>query len=179
MRNIIILFVSAVLFTACSSPKYSYYFDHYNYNSGKKQTTQDVTTTVQDQANPLLLNDQALIADANTGKPAYVEKNPTVTVNQEAMEQKIASMTKSEKKEFKKELKTELKKIIKVKKQGEREASVHASKEWDQDLKMAAIFGSVGVVLTILGGINTVFWVLGVVAFVIAVVFFIKWLARQ
>jgi hypothetical protein len=49
----------------------------------------------------------------------------------------------------------------------------------DKDLKMAAIFGSVGLVLTFLGGVNSVFWVLGVIAIVIGVVFFIRWLSRQ
>jgi hypothetical protein len=178
MKKIAILFASVALLASCSSPKYSYYFDHYNYNSGKKQSPVDVAAKTEQS--PLLINDQQLVADASTTPVSSVEKITVPAEEKKALENKIASMTKEQRNTLKKELKTELKKYIKAgKKDGNRDASVKAAKEWDEDLKMAAIFGSVGVILTILGGVNTIFWVLGVIAFVIAVVFFIKWLARQ
>jgi hypothetical protein len=44
---------------------------------------------------------------------------------------------------------------------------------------MALIFGIVAIVLTAFAGVNAVFWILGVIAFVVAIVFFIQWLANQ
>jgi hypothetical protein len=56
---------------------------------------------------------------------------------------------------------------------------VKAKKEWDHDLKMAVIFGVVAILLTAFYGISPVFWILGVISLVIAVVFFIQWVSRQ
>ena len=52
-------------------------------------------------------------------------------------------------------------------------------KAMDHDLKMALIFGIVGIVLSALGGVNSIFWILGVISTVIAIVFLIKWIAEQ
>ena len=49
----------------------------------------------------------------------------------------------------------------------------------DNDLKMALIFAVVAIVLSAFGGVNSIFWILGVIATVVAIVFFIKWLAEQ
>jgi hypothetical protein len=49
----------------------------------------------------------------------------------------------------------------------------------DPDLKMAIIFGAVGLVLALFGGISEVFTVLGVIAILVGVYFLIKWLIRQ
>ena len=37
MKKYLLLIASVLLLAACSSPKYAYYFDHYDYNSGKKK----------------------------------------------------------------------------------------------------------------------------------------------
>ncbi len=50
-------------------------------------------------------------------------------------------------------------------------------KALDKDLKLAAIFGAVGIVALLIGG--DVFWVIGGIALLIGVVFFVMWLARQ
>jgi hypothetical protein len=62
---------------------------------------------------------------------------------------------------------------------GDEGARVEATKQLDDDLKLAIIFGAIGVTLAILGGINTVFWVLGVIGLVVGLVFFIHWISRQ
>src|SRR3989337_162878 len=36
MKKYVLLIASVLLLSACSTPKYAYYFDHYDYNSGKK-----------------------------------------------------------------------------------------------------------------------------------------------
>jgi hypothetical protein len=175
MKNILLLFAGALLFTACSAPKYAYHFDHYDYNSGKKQSVaKDVPATMaEEQKSPLILDQKTVEANA---APVSAPEKITVAAGEKAIAEKVASMTKTEQKELKKNLKTYLKT---VKKSSDHDAGIKAAKAWDHDLKMAAIFGIIGAVLTSLYFINPVFWVLGVVALVVAVVFLIKWLSRQ
>jgi hypothetical protein len=49
----------------------------------------------------------------------------------------------------------------------------------DQNLKYALNFGAVGVILYILGALSSVFWVLGTIAIVVALVFLILWILEQ
>lgn len=179
MKNILLLFVAALLITACSSPKYAYHFDTHDYNSGRKN--QPATASVEKEVSPLIIDQTDVVADASS-TPNVTEKKPSnLTPEQKQIVNRIKSMSKPELKQFKKELKTELKKQIKESKKA---ASVEgdsnkATKEWDHDLKMAAIFGIVGLVLSAFGGVSPVFWILGIICVVVGVVFLIQWISRQ
>jgi hypothetical protein len=175
MKKVLYTLTLALIATACSTPKYSYHFDHYDYNSGRKNS---VTTTSADnkvqEVSPLVLETQEVVASSSEAAPA-----PSLSTEQkQALVQKITSMTKEERKDLKQALKSQLKKKSNEKKALEGN-SVNEKKAWDYDLKMAAIFGAIGIVLTALGGVNTVFWVLGAIALVVGIIFLIKWLARQ
>ena len=186
MKKYLLLIASVLLLAACSSPKYAYYFDHYDYNSGKKKvetpTTHLAETTLSTpELSPLKLNEEAVTASAE-GKIKMVETTPVpvMTVKEQALlKQKYSSLSKAEKKEFRKELKSEVKKMIKAKKSGESISSIAERTAMDSDLKNALIFGIVGIVLSAFGGVNSIFWILGIIATVIAIVFLIKWLAEQ
>lgn len=186
MKKILLLIASVVFLAACSSPKYAYYFDHYDYNSGKKQVElNDAQLAILSQSNllapetgPLKLNQDAVTASA-ASRLIKVEQVPVAINDKALLQQKYASLSKAEKKEFRKELKTEVKKIIKAKKNGESVESIMENMAMDHDLKMALIFGIVGIVLSAFGGVNSIFWILGVISTVIAIVFLIKWLAEQ
>jgi hypothetical protein len=86
-------------------------------------------------------------------------------------------MSKEEKKAFRKEAKAQIKQYVKAAKSGDKTQMAEASKALDKDLKLAAIFGAVGIVALLIGG--DVFWVIGGIALLIGVVFFVMWLARQ
>jgi cell division protein FtsW (lipid II flippase) len=124
-----------------------------------------------------VLKKETLVASADT--KVAVPATPVAAPVKADVAKAYKEMSKSERKEFKKALKTELKNYIKGKKPGDTGASVADAKVMDHDLKMALIFGSVAIVLSFFGGVNSVFWILSVVALVVAVVFFIKWLAEQ
>ena len=177
MKNIITLFAGALIFTACSSPKYSYYFDKYDYNSGKKTIVTKSEVADVKAESPLAISTETISASA-TSEPV-VSKNDKSEKNIEAakkeLAEKFSAMTKTEKKEFKQDLK----KYVKSIKRKDSVQSAHAAKAWDHDLKMAAIFGVIAIVLTALYGVSPVFWILGVVSLVVAVVFLIQWLSRQ
>jgi hypothetical protein len=184
MKKYFLLIASALLMAACSSPKYAYYFDHYDYNSGKKkveapdnQLTQ--MTIATPDVNPLLLDESSVTASAES-KVKPVEYTPAMVKEKASLlEQKYKSLSKAEKKEFRKELKSEVKKMIKAKKNGESLDSIKENTAMDHDLKMALIFGIVGILLSAFGGVNSIFWILGVISTVIAIVFLIKWIAEQ
>jgi hypothetical protein len=177
MKSIIKLIAGALIFTACSSPKYSYYFDKYDYNSGRKNTVAKSEAELKNAESPLVISSETMSASA-TSEQVIIEKAPSaqeVEAAKKELTEKFSSMTKAEKKEFKKDLKKYVK-SIKRKDSGQ---SVHATKAWDHDLKMAAIFGAIAIVLTALWGVSPVFWILGIVSLVVALVFLIQWLSRQ
>jgi hypothetical protein len=178
MRNFFMILVGILLLASCSAPKYSYYFDHYDYNSGKRQDQLSAQTPSERaqtaQQSPLAIEEQSLVA---TTEPAIItETQPSATEAKETFMKKYNSMSKTERHELKKELKSELKKAIKEKKADIKKGN---AQNMDHDLKLAIIFGAVGLVLTLFGGASSAFWVLGVIAIVIGVVFLIKWLMRQ
>lgn len=182
MKNIFILLAGILALASCSSPKYTYHFGTYDYNSGKKKVdvaaepiaplSEVALAEVPETSNPLVITKESLTASASETVTPVAQS----VFNPETMK-KYTDLSRSEKKAFRKELKTELKKVLKQKKD---DGKIGAeSKALDYNLKMALIFGIVAVVLSLFGGANSVFWILSVVAIVVAVVFFIKWIAEQ
>ena len=179
MKHLVTLVVSVVVLASCSAPKYSYNFDYYDYNSGRKKAEAEKLVaqveaphTIAEQASPLLVTEENVVASAAEKAPAPVAK-PAAS----PFAKKYSDMSKSEKKELRKAVKTEIKNYLKNKK-GDGPIS-NETKALDYNLKMAIIFGAVALTLSFFGGVNSVFWIASVVALVIGVVFFIKWIAEQ
>lgn len=182
MKKYLLLFTSVLLLASCSTPKYAYYFDHYDYNSGKKKIAPagelaQVTLSTP-ETSPLQLDHASVTASAES-RLTNVENVPVAVKEKALLEKKYSSLSRAEKREFRKELKSEIKQMVKAAKSGEGISSIAATKAMDHDLKMALIFGIVGIVLSAFGGVNSVFWVLGTVAVVVALVFLIIWLSKQ
>lgn len=167
--------VCVALCAACSAPKMAYKFDYHDYNAGRK--AKDVKQEVASNPGPMPVQPEALVAmEPTNDKPASsiesIEK-PSVIAEGKTYE----NMTKKERHELRKELKKEIKQI--VKKNKDNTTNAEAAKALDKDLKFAAIFGAVGIVGLILGGISVAFAVIGGIALIIGIVFFVKWLIRQ
>jgi hypothetical protein len=183
MRKILLPLISVLLLASCSTPKYTYYFDHYDYNSGKKKNADQKALAMQinasaEETSPLSLTEQSLTASADS-KVVLSENKTAPVIDKNAFAKKYSAMSKAERKEFKKELKEEIKNYSKTIKKGDFRAAADKTKVMDHDLKMAIIFGAIGLVLSLLGGANSIFWVLSVIAIVIGVVFLVMWLSRQ
>lgn len=170
MKKIVTLLTGALIITACSTPKYAYYFDKYDYNSGRKPST-EISQHIESKT-PLALTPESLTASAEVNAAPTPVAQPVAS---QQLSEKIASMTKAERKQLKKDLKT----YAKESKKADSGNSVHATKAWDHDLKMATIFGIAAVVLTSFYFASPVFYILGIAALVVAIVFFIKWVSRQ
>jgi hypothetical protein len=123
---------------------------------------------VENQLTPI--QSEALVASKEN--IIIVNESPIATTPDKVEVRKTyVQMTKAERREFR----SDIKKFIKEKKE-----SIKAAKKtnaMDHDLKLAAIFGAVGLVALIISG--DVFYVIGGIALIIGVVFFVKWLVRQ
>ncbi len=177
MRNHFFLLVAAVIFASCSTQKYAYHFDHYDYQAGKKQIQNENPLAVQEneritEESPLKLDPEVMMASTEKNVVASTEVK---TESKPAKSYK--EMSKAEQKEFRKEAKTLMKTYIKAKKSGDEIKAAEATAAMDHDLKLAAIFGAVGIVSLIIGG--DVFWIIGGIALIIGVVFFVIWLSKQ
>jgi hypothetical protein len=173
MKSKITLLLAIVVLASCSGPKYAYYFDHQNYNAGKKQTQPQGQVSVQPEASPLAVDPQALVASTSENPVVLTEVSAEPVAVKKVT---YMQMTKAEKKAFRKELGKQIKSYVAEKKKMN---SVEAAKagSMDHDLKLAAIFGAVGIVGLIIGG--DVFWIIGGIALLIGIVFFVKWIIRQ
>ena len=168
-----------ILFS-CSSPKYTYNFDYYDYNSGKKtlldnQSNEFSTTS----AEPLKIDRDDLVAASDKGVVIPSERITTNASVESTGTSPIKELSRAEKKHLRSELRDYVKNHTKERKATDEVASVNATKQLDNDLKLAIIFGAIGITFAILGGINTVFWVIGVIGLIVGLVFFIRWISTQ
>jgi len=180
MRKYFLLVLSLAVLASCSSPKYTYNFDHYDYSRGKKQSvaTAEITSDAPVVAETSPVNTPAESMTASVAeKPNVGVASAEMKAKQEAAMKEYKAMSKEEKKAFRKEAKAQIKQYVKAAKSGDKTQMAEASKALDKDLKLAAIFGAVGIVALLIGG--DVFWVIGGIALLIGVVFFVMWLARQ
>lgn len=150
---------------ACSSPKYTASFN--NVNSTVPYYASKSTAT------PAPINAEQLIASTTEAPVLLVE--PTSNTSETTVSKTYAQMTKAQRKQLRSEIKSVLKAQKMNKKLGVE--STQATKGIDHDLKLAAIFGAVGLVALIISG--QVFYIIGGIALIIGVVFFVKWLVRQ
>lgn len=185
MKKISVVLFALLLCVACAAPKYTYNFDHYDYNSGKKKTEQVVTSVPQEEVNPskavspLKLPSSGITANASA-EPVPVQPTVTVSSTSESVSGKdYKAMNREERKAFRKTVKKALKEQVKAIKNGDHVAVSEVDGQMDLDLKYAIIFGAVGLALALFGGINEVFSILGVISILIGIYFLIKWLIRQ
>lgn len=168
MKLRLLYLTAIVLLSACSSPKYAYNFDYYDYNSGKKAKSAQVAESNSPATNAEMLTastENLVVAETNA--LAANEAKSSI----EAVKKTYMQMSKSERREFRADVKS----LIKEKKESVKAA--RKTNAMDNDLKLAAIFGAVGIVALIISG--DVFYIIGGIALIIGVVFFVKWLVRQ
>jgi hypothetical protein len=165
MKKIIYL-LAVVILGACSSPKYTASFNSYDSPTGYR----DVKNTVAPAA---VINPAELVASTSAA-PIEIKKEvaPATEVRKTYIQ-----MSKSERKALRTHLRSEIKTFTKTQKEKLSPKTTQATQGMDNDLKLAAVFGAVGIVALIIGG--DVFWIIGGIAMLIGVVFFVKWLLRQ
>lgn len=175
MKKIFYVLVAGLVASACSSPKYTASFNsydkHVNYQTAAK--SEAVIAEPVQTIKPEKIAQPELLASTSS---APVEIKSAV---KEEVRKTYIQMTKTERKALRTHLKSEVKSYVKQQKKNLGLESTKATGAWDNDLKMAAIFGVVGLVLTALWGTSEILGIIGVVAVIVALVFLIKWLVRQ
>lgn len=179
--------LAAVFMVACSSQKYAYNFDQFDYQAGKhgsSATLVERSVAAPPEVSgikegPLRLHSETLVASARSNViiPPPSHREESLSSETESPARSYKDMSRAERKAFRKEAKALIKTYIKAKKSGDEVKAAEAAQAMDHDLKMAAIFGAVGIVALIIGG--DVFWIIGGIALIIGVVFFVLWLSRQ
>lgn len=168
MKSILFIFAAVLLLSACSSPKYTYYFDTYQ--------SKPVAKSKLVEESPIGINPETLTASASE-EPVIVESTPSVpsvpAFDKEALKSELKSMTKQEKKALRKELLNELRNGSSTVTANDGVTTADGVQAMDSDLKWAIIFGIVSI------GLGIFSWVLGAIAFCVALYFLIRWISRQ
>jgi hypothetical protein len=156
---------------ACSGPKYTASFNNVN-------STVPYYAAKSAEA-PAPINSNELIASVSETPVVLATESVTTPATETAVRKTYLQMTKTERKNLRQQLRSEIKSVVKAQKMNKKLGveSATATKGMDNDLKLAAIFGAVGFVAMLIGG--DVFWLIGGIALIIGVVFFVKWLVRQ
>jgi hypothetical protein len=166
--RISLLFIAIILLTsACSAPKYTASFNSYPAHMVQNNKAVQVTPSTEISS----YNSEPVLASTSFA-PSEVKVTPTTAPNASI------KIDKREKKEAIKKLRSDVKTYIIEQKKHAHESS-YQDFEWDNDLKLAAIFGAAGLVGVLLGGISVVFSIIGGAALIIAVIFFVQWVIRQ
>lgn len=157
----ILYFVAVVGAAACSSPKYTASFQKSDVQTGYHAVAAN---------HPADIQPEELVASTVATPTLQSITTPT------EVKGSYLKMTKAEQKNVRQQLKKQIKSIVKEQKKEMAVNSTQAS-GMDHDLKLAAIFGAVGIVGLLIGG--QAFTIIGGIALIIGVVFFVKWLLRQ
>jgi hypothetical protein len=164
----LLCFLSVVLFASCASNKYAAHFNKYDRNQNFAGNTANVGSSA------LPIAPEALTASLDSHPVLAIE---AATPEMKNLKQSFAEMTKQERNQIKSLVKKQIRNSAKLNPAKNSKVVKATSGSVDQDLKLAAIFGAIGIVALIISG--NVFYIIGGIALIIGVVFFIKWLIRQ
>lgn len=169
MKKILYVLVIAIVASACSGPKYTASFNSYDkhVNNQVAAKSEAIVVTPATAAEP----EQLLASTSNT--PAEIKSDAP----KEEVRKTYIQMTKTERKALRTDLRSDIKTYVKEQKKNMGIESTKATSAMDNDLKLASIFGAVGIVAMFIGG--DVFYIVGAIALLVGVVFFVKWLVRQ
>lgn len=161
--SLLVLFVSS-----CSAPKYTASFMQYD----KHEQLNDI-----EPLNTAHVVTESLTASTDN-HPIIFQDNSNAEMNYDIATSPVPSeISKAERKWVKKQIRAELKSYSKATRQTDMD--VPQEFEWDNDLKLAAIFGAAGLVGILLGSVSVAFSIIGGIALIIGVVFFVQWVIRQ
>ena len=172
MKKILYVLVIALVATACSGPKYTASFNSYDRHVSNQVVQPARPETIMAEPAPVIQTEQLMASTSSA--PVEIKSAPA-----EEVRKTYIQMTKVERKELRTHLRSEIKSYVKEQKKNLGIESTTATTAMDNDLKMAVIFGAIGLVLGAFFGVNEIIGFIGFVAIVIALVFLIKWLVRQ
>ncbi len=172
MKKIIYVLIVAIAASACSSPKYTASFNSYDKHTNHQTAAKSETVVAEPVTEPVTIAQSEQLMASTSSAPVDIKSAP-----KEEVRKTYIQMTKTERKELRTYLRSDIKSYVKEQKKNMGIESAKETSAMDNDLKLAAIFGAVGIVAMFIGG--DVFWIIGGIALIVGVVFFVKWLVRQ
>ena len=174
-----LFFVVLALMTACSSSRYAANFHYYKSNP-EMAGGYGVIKTQESILRPI--EPEKLVASANKELTQVSEKTPVpIAIGTVAAAEQVRKayfqMNKAQRNDFRKATKAVLKNNAATHHSNSPRSGQSWWQGWDQDLKLAAIFGAIGTTAMII--YVEPFFVIGVAALIVGLVFFIKWFSRQ
>jgi Flp pilus assembly protein TadB len=167
MKTKIFTLLVLIVGASCSAPKYTYNFSYYDYQAGKRAAQKEAEIAANKTTSTEVVASTMIVPTATETTTAPIATKSTIST---------PINTKVEQKAFVKEVKKEIKNAVRqVKKMN----SIQTAQAMDHDLKLAAIFGAIGIALQALWGVSNIFGFAGAVCIIIGLVFLIKWLLRQ
>ena len=147
-----------LLLASCSAPKYSYYFDHYDYNAGKRKKAA-VENSVAAQSAPVEITSEPVNAPqpeegivlASVKKEVLLLKEAKIARSEKRT---VRTLTKVERKQLVKQVKLEVKKYKKETKDHAKDAA-GGDKNQLVALLLAIFLGGLGIHRFYLGRIGT------------------------
>jgi len=175
MKNLLYVLIIAIAATACSGPKYTASFNSWDKRVNNQVAATPAATVSAEpvtEIEPVAIVQSEQLLASTSSAPVDIKSAPA-----EEVRKTYIQMTKTERKELRTHLRSDIKNYVKEQKKSMGIESAKETSAMDNDLKLAAIFGAVGIVAMLIGG--DVFWIIGGIALIVGVVFFVKWLVRQ
>lgn len=189
----------AIFLVACASPKYTYYFDHYSVTAGTHAVSSGTAFSGQVRPSdaPLKTDPRDLSASAAFAVPIPSRedllKQHYHNQKSEERQEKQVQLTAEQQRVLvtpdRKQLKQaigQLRKAVRAATSAPGSASKstaplndQATQKLDGEVIVAIAFGAVGITLSILGGVSTTFWIVGVLCLGIGIYFFVDWLSKR
>lgn len=172
MKKLCLLIGIGVL-ASCSAPKSVYYFDYVKHKSA------------EDAFNPSLprLHKEDLTAslDVHPVIAPAADQYTALTVQPAAYRETVRKHIQPDRKE-RREIRQALREHFRSRTKANR--LMHGDEgqgidDMDNDLKLAILFGAIGITFGLFAGLGTAVWVLAVASLIVGLVFFIRWLLKQ
>lgn len=168
MKRLFLLLSGMLVWASCSAPKMAYQFDTHRYQSvSKKENGPRAHFT------PAIRPDE-WVASAEPGlatAPAATAQTAAGTPDR-ATQKKLQANSRAPRL-------TKKIRVTEVAGGGNPQLKNDRTTDLDQDLKMAAVFGTLGIVGLLLSGLGEFFLFIGGLALLAGTFFFIRWLIRQ
>lgn len=174
MKHTPLLILTVAVMAACTAPQYTSNISGDQQLAGKKSEQNEKLSAQVLQP----MQTDRLTASLNS-QPVMTNETSSKSMTIAPVKKTYIQMNKVERKALRQHIKKEIKAFTSSKSKSESVQSTANIKRMDNDLKLATIFGAVGVVGLLIGGASDVFWIIGGVALLIGVVFFVKWIIRQ
>ena len=163
MKNLTLLLLSVVVLASCSAPR--------QLEVGTVKRSEAPSSAIADYGQQA---PGAPVFLASAGGQTMVTTTAEVVAAPQV--KTYRQLTRVEKKAVRQQIKSQIKSYIQANKKADATQAAHAG-GMDNDLKLAIIFGAVGIVGMLIG--TSVFQIIGGIALIIGVVFFVKWIIRQ